>query len=186
MSRRLEEAPEDLVSRIADLALRAMDLEQRRETSLDTRSTALLGVLGLSFTLAFTFGTSALLQHRAAFLTLGAVPWRMLNGMYLIALLLGIFCGAHALAAFRIGPLPRPVRAWRLLDAELLSRSPGEVDDLSARYSRAVTARILQGAQELAANNDRRAAKVATGIRLFACFLALVGTIGGAVTLLKP
>lgn len=64
---RLAALPPSVLAQVRDYALRALDLERQRGTSIDARASALPGAVGLASSLVLVFGANAFIQQKPAF-----------------------------------------------------------------------------------------------------------------------
>ena len=101
----------ELISQIYEVALRVLDGDDKRGTSLDGKATSLLGAVGLSLTVAFTFG-GTLVEHPERFSAIGPSTYKVMVVLYALSLLSGLLAGFYAIRSLRI----RPHRAIDELD----------------------------------------------------------------------
>jgi hypothetical protein len=92
-----------VVDEICEIARQQLDSEERRDGVLAGKAASLLGIGGLSVTLAFAFG-SLVLQHPEQWAGLGTFAFRLLTIVFGIALALGIAGSLMALWVLKVRP----------------------------------------------------------------------------------
>ncbi len=90
-----------VVDEIYEIAKQQLDSEERRDGVLAGKAASLLGIGGLSVTLAFTFG-GLVLQHPEHWAGLGPYGFRVLTILFVVALALGMAGGLMALWVLKV------------------------------------------------------------------------------------
>ncbi len=177
--RRLQLNSKDLVDHIHSISLRLLDGDDKRGSALDSKATSLLGAVGLSLTVAFTFG-GTLLEHPERFSGIGFLGYKAIVSIYAIALISGLVAGYFALRALQI-------RAHRGIDEQDFLRSDvlnaSETDDTGGvtYYKRYLAAHYLNVSHQNSVVYDDKAFRIQIGQRFFFLFLLGLLFIGGAI-----
>jgi hypothetical protein len=174
-----------LVEEIQTLALRQNQLEEARESRLDSKAGSLLGAAGLSLTVAFTFG-GLLLQHPEYLKPLG--PWlaRATLLAYVVALTVGLLASIWAIAALLVSDGYRTLSDNDVFNAEELQKideASGTNDDKAKRlYRRYLTIQHWSIFRAHFDEHERKATIIKRGQKCFFGFLITLLVIGGVMT----
>ncbi len=144
-----------MLAQVRDYALRALELERQRGSSIDARASALLATVGLASSLVLVFGVNAFIHQKTAFQALGRQPWVLVQFVFVGALVCGVISAVVAIAALLDPRLPPIFRSSRLLDPDLLELV-SRTRDATPIYERAVVADVLLSLQRLTREHDRK------------------------------
>jgi hypothetical protein len=173
---RLRLNDEHLVDEVYSIAKRQLDIEERRDAVLNQKATSLLGVLGLSVTVTFTFGSMLLDRPALRGGGHGIVLWS-----YTAALAFGVMGSFFALLALLVRGTYRDVEEAEVFGPELKGADgrPGQ----PAVYRRFLAAHLWLIYRANSKEHDKKAKRIRIGqVFLFLFLLALL-PIGGAMTL---
>jgi hypothetical protein len=177
--RRLQLNSKDLVDHIHTISLRLLDGDDKRGSALDSKATSLLGAVGLSLTVAFTFG-GTLLEHPERFSGIGLLVYKAVVSIYAIALLSGIVAGYFALRALQIRA-HRGIDEQDFLRSDVLYESETEETGGVTFYKRYLVAHYLNISHQNTVVYDDKAFRIQIGQRFFFLFLLVLLFIGGAM-----
>jgi hypothetical protein len=164
-----------LVEKIDRVVATAIDAGTKREATLDAKANSLLTAVGLSLTVAFTFGGGMLFGAQKPFASLSPAAYKAVVITYCIALLFGLLAGAAALGAMFIRSY-RGADEQDLFNPKLLKRAnePGK----EALYVRTMIAHVWQLHQFNSRVLQRRAKVILLGQVFFGLFLTTVIVLG--------
>lgn len=169
-----------LVDEVYDLAKRQIASEDRRETNLSAKAVSLLGVTGLSLTVAFTFG-GVLLQRPAYLAALGGWRVPLVVVPYALALVAGLAASGFALRSLLIRSEYRDVSEQDVFGNELASADERGDEGLPT-YRRYLAVHFWLIFQQTSSIHEEKATQIARGQKLFFAFLLLLLPIGAAMT----
>ena len=176
---RLRLNSKDLVDQVYGISLRILDGDDKRGSALDSKATSLLGAVGLSLTVAFTFG-GTLLEHPERFSGIGIYVYKGVVGIYALALMSGLAAGYFALRTLQIRT-HRSIDEQDFLKSDVLSASESDEAGGVTYYKRFLVAHYLNVSHENSVVYDDKAFRIQLGQKCFFAFLFGLLLIGGAL-----
>jgi hypothetical protein len=173
---RLRLRSRDLVADLYTLTTRQLDVEDKRETSLNTKAVSLLSASGVSVTVLFALG-GALAQRPEVLESLAqaGTPWRLvLTSLYFVALLSGVAGGVLAVLALKVSAYVT-VSEPDVFGDELSTADERTDPD---RYRRYVTAHLWLIYRAQFNRHERKARVLRYGQSSFLVFLLLMIPLG--------
>ena len=172
-----------LVNQIYEISLRVLDGDVRRESALDSKATGLLGAVGLSLTVAFTFG-GVLIEHPERFSQDGLISYKIIVGLYGLSLASGLLAGLWALRALKV-QLHQSIDERDFLNPVVLAESDTDNSDDEDKkityYKRYLAAHYIRVYHENSLVHDRKAATIHTGQIFFFVFLTGIFLISASL-----
>jgi hypothetical protein len=145
----VDAVPDLLIDELSEQAVRSLEIEQKRETSLDSKAFVLVAATQVSLAM-LVFGVT--LTKDPLFAKLSA-SW-----FYAIAALFGFpyFASCAGLAVLRGDLITRSIGYEQLLDPMLVATLPSGTSEEQKQvtYKRGLVVKILQVASDLRAKND--------------------------------
>lgn len=171
-----------LIDELYKTAIRTLENEQKREATLDAKTTALLSGSGLAVTVAFTFGGNVLLAHPEYFSDLNSCWIGILLVTYSVALFAGVIAGVNALRAHFVRGDFQAIDERIVFDKDELENADKEGDNSIALYQRYIILHLWQIYQNNFSILDKRALLIAKGQACFLTFILLLMPVGLTMT----
>lgn len=151
--------------------------EQARQTTIESKATALLSAVGLVSTLAFAFVGTLLNQH-AALDNMPNAHKCVFVGLLIVAVVSAIVAGGFAITALLVSNEQLSPNERAIFHHDALRRADVMEDDYAVRdYRRYLVPHIWRIAQRERKVLNRKGRLVATGQKCFFCFIACVGVL---------
>jgi hypothetical protein len=175
LSKRLRLGSTALVKELYEIALRQIQSETGRQTRLDGKATSLLTAVGLSLTVAFTFGGQVLLAHATELRAIDAPRWTFALVIFAFALIAGLGAGVLAMLALRVQAYAT-VDEQAVFNETMLAQAEGaETEEEGvAEYRRYLTVQLWRITQRQLHAHESKAGLIEKGQF---CFLTFLGTL---------
>lgn len=171
-----------LIDELYKTAIRALENEQKREATLDAKTTALLSGSGLAVTVAFTFGGNVLLAHPEYFTDLNSWWIGILLFAYSVALFAGVIAGVNALRAHSVRGDFQAIDERIVFNKDELENADRAGENSIAAYQRYIILHLWQIYQNNFSILDKRAVIIAKGQSCFLAFILLLMPVGFTMT----
>lgn len=160
-----------IVNELYDVAQKQILAETGRQGRLDAKATSLLGAVGLSLTVAFTFGGSLITNHST--FAAHSLVYAVISTCFFLAVALGIAAGGFALGALLVRQGYVALSEQAVFDDETLALADGQEDAEVgvAVYKRFLLVQLWDIARTNAATQDRKAVLIRRGQVVFGVFL---------------
>jgi hypothetical protein len=173
-----------LLKELYELAERATKAENDRAAALDLKASYLLNAVGLTLTIAFTFGGEILIGRRAQLMQLGAWRWGFAISSGIVAVAAGLLSAGLALYALRVRGDHLAIDVHAALEPNLLrAADDASGEEAVATYHRTMAINSWLCAQRALGLQEERAGFIFASQCLF--FLFLIATLVASVFVIE-
>lgn len=163
-----------LASQVFDLVQKQLSECTGRQTRLDAKATSLLTAIGLSFTVATTFGAQIVLG-KAETMVQSGWRWHFALAMSALCFVVGVSAGFLALWALRVRDNYAMIDEGQLFDRELLAdKNNDSEDDALREYQKTMAMHLWLIVQNHVALHREKSLLIKYGQVCFCAFLVLL------------